>query len=399
MREDGHVTIARRLLTSPVIGWALLGAGAVGIAALAVEAALGSTLYGIPIALAFLVALLHAAAIPLALQRPLLAGAAAVLGVWLTALLAWETVGLPWPWPIAVMVTHSVALALIGASTRPAVGMLTWLAAIAGTIALAMVFPHGDAASINVIIATSVTGGALGVGIAFREWNDIREQLLQAKRSTAEEHEGRVLAEEKARIARELHDVVAHSMSVVTVQAASAPYRHQGVSEEVAAEFDDIAAATRRALAELRGLLGVLRADDAGAELAPQPRLADIPALVEATSRSGIDIAFSFSGDPESADEIAGLTAYRIVQEALANAIRHAPGSVVSVDCAAGAEVISIEITNSAPLLPVPESTPGQGLIGMRERVTALGGTLSVGPTPDGGFAVRASLPLRRFTA
>lgn len=399
MREDGQVTLARRLLTSPVIGWALLGAGALGIAGLAIEAALGSTLYGIPVALAFLVALLHAAALPLAVHRPVLGGAAAVLGVWLTALLTVEVVELPWPWPIAVMVVHSVALALIGASTRPAVGMLTWLTAIAGTIALAMIFPHGDAASINVIIATSVTGGALGVGIGFREWNDIREQLLQAKRSTAEEHEGRVLAEEKARIARELHDVVAHSMSVVTVQAASAPYRHEGVSEAVAAEFDDIAAATRRALAELRGLLGVLRADDAATELAPQPRLGDIPALVEATSRSGIDIAFAFSGDPESADDIAGLTAYRIVQEALANAIRHAPGSVVSVDCAAGAEVISIEVTNSTPLLPVPESAPGQGLIGMRERVTGLGGTLHTGPTPDGGFAVRASLPLRRFSA
>lgn len=394
------MSIARRLLTGPVIGWSVVGALALGIASIAVETTLAATLYGVPVAATFVLAVLHSAAIPLALIRPLAAAAASGLGVTLWAFATAETTGAPWPWPVAVLVTHSIALALIGIRARPGIGILAWLAAILGTIGVSFAFPHvGDAASISVIIATSVSGAALGLGIAVREWRDIRDQLLQAKRESASEHERRVLAEEKARIARELHDVVAHSMSVITVQASSAPYRHEGVTPAVAAEFDDIANATRTALDELRGLLGVLRNDSDQGERAPQPRFADIPSLVQSTERSGIDLAFQWSGsDVGEVSDVAGLAAYRIVQEALSNAIRHAPGAPVFVEVAHDKGAIEISVVNTAPPVAPALGEPGHGIVGMRERVASVGGSLETAPTSDGGFALRARIPLRRMS-
>lgn len=394
------MSIARRLLPDPVTGWSVLGALALGIASLVVITTLATTLYGVPVAPSFAIAVLSSAAIPLALLRPIAASVATVAGATLSALVTAGSGPTPWPWPVAVLVAHSLTLLLIGVRARAGLGILTWMLAIAGTIAVSLAFPHeGEAASISVIIATSVSGGALGLGIGVREWRDIRGQLLQAKHDSATAHEGRVLAEEKARIARELHDVVAHSMSVIAVQASSAPYRHEGVTPEVAAEFDDIAASTRTALDELRGLLGVLRNEGERGSRTPQPRFADIPALVQATERSGIDLAFQWNTDRvEEVGDVAGLTAYRIVQEALSNAIRHAPDAPVFVDVDHDGQAIAISVVNTAPPVAPPVGEPGHGIIGMRERVAGVGGSLEASPTADGGFAVHARIPLRRMT-
>lgn len=394
----GGVTIARLERTSVAAGWTLVGAIVVGIALVAVGSALGSTIYSMPVALAFGLSLVHAAMVPLALRRPFTAGlvsAAAVTGL---AFAQSTTLGAPWPWAVTTLVTQAIILALVGLQARGRVGVLVWLLAAGGTVIAAAFYPRGtDGATINVIIATSVTGVALSAGVIAREWRRITDLLLRERAVSADEHEHRVLAEEKTRIARELHDVVAHSMSVINVQASSAVYRHPDVPAPVAREFDEIAAAARSAIVELRSVLGVLRSEGAEQELAPQPRLGDIPALVESTARPGVEIALEFDDalSRQSVSDLTGLAAYRVVQEAMSNALRHAPGAPIRVVCARSDNSLIVSVTNTAATRKVEQGDAGHGLIGMRERVLAVHGTLTAAPAPDGGFAVVARLPLK----
>ena len=185
-------------------------------------------------------------------------------------------------------------------------------------------------------------------------------------------------------------------MSIINVRATTAAYRYADVPAPLVAEFDDIAAEARNALVELRRLLGVLRAEDAEQELAPQPGLADIPELVRGAERSGTAISFAWDVDrTDDLGSLIGLAAYRIVQEALSNALRHAPGSTIVIACVRGDDSIDLSVTNGPPALPSVPGEAGHGIIGMRERATGVGGSLDAGPTADGGYAVRATLPLR----
>jgi signal transduction histidine kinase len=235
-------------------------------------------------------------------------------------------------------------------------------------------------------------------------------QAALAERETAraeQETARRAVLEERARIAREMHDVVAHRMSLIAVQAETAPFRLVGVEEPVRAEFAALSEAARQALAEMRGLLGVLRGTDPGArpELGPQPRLADLPELIEGARRAGATVRFSMDGAgalPHEAlpiDDIAvpdgvGLCAYRIVQESLSNAGRHAPGAAISVTVEAKQGSVRITVINESSAAGQPgDNGTGHGLAGMRERVALLGGSLQAGPEAGGGFAVRAVLP------
>jgi signal transduction histidine kinase len=217
----------------------------------------------------------------------------------------------------------------------------------------------------------------------------------QAERAELEQARRTVL-EERAKIAREMHDVVAHHMSLIAVRAETAPYRLAGLPGAVAEEFGSLSGAAREALADMRRLLGVLRQDEPAA-LAPQPQLADLPVLVEAARQAGVMVALS---SPRACDQVPagiGVCAYRIVQESLSNASRHAPGAAVtvSVDHDAGAVLLRVANGPGGPAGPSgSEHGPGHGLTGMRERVALLGGSLSAGPEPDGGFVVSAVLPL-----
>ncbi|WP_081236411.1 sensor histidine kinase [Streptomyces viridosporus] len=206
----------------------------------------------------------------------------------------------------------------------------------------------------------------------------------------------RTLLEERARIARELHDVVAHHMSVITVQADTAAHRLDGLPPVVQEEFTSIAATARESLGEMRRLLGVLRNEEAHGELAPQPGLTRIGQLVEAVAKAGVPVEFA----PCDADvpEVVGLSAYRIVQEALANVVRHAPGAPTQVSVSEDGERLTVLVVNGPPpeppAAPLEEGGTGHGLIGMRERVRLADGTLDTGPLPDGGFRVAAQIPL-----
>ncbi|WP_280383125.1 sensor histidine kinase [Nocardia wallacei] len=219
-----------------------------------------------------------------------------------------------------------------------------------------------------------------------------RKALVQQEEQNELERARRAILEEKARIARDLHDVVAHHMSMVVVQAQTAPYRVSDVSPAARAEFESIGSSAREALNEIRSMLGVLRSDGQLPEHAPQPAAVDVLALLDGARRAGVSIAWSIDGDLPTVPDTAGLALYRIVQESLSNASRHAPGAAVRVALTVRAGSVEAIIGN-APGASVAAGTPGTGISGMQARAEAIGGTVLAGPRPDGGFEVRAVLP------
>jgi signal transduction histidine kinase len=237
------------------------------------------------------------------------------------------------------------------------------------------------------------------VGFVVRLRRGSREQLAVAERR----HEGeRALLEERQRIARELHDVVAHHMSVIAIQAEAAPYKTADPPRELVESFADIRASALSGLGELRRLLGVLRSDRP--EVAPQPGLEDLPGLLDSARNGGVTVTAGITGTPRPLPEGLDLSAYRIVQEALSNAIRHAPGSAVQVSLYYGEAALVIEVRNNGctPSTQAAGDRPGRdwlgsgghGLIGMRERAALLGGHFRAAPTATGEFVVTAVLPL-----
>ena len=246
----------------------------------------------------------------------------------------------------------------------------------------------------------ALTAGTAALDVA-GAWRRTRRALAAEKKRAEREQARRAVLEERARIARDMHDRVAHHLSLMAIQAGSAPYRLAGLPGPAREEFASLSQAARAALADMRRLLGVLRSDQP-AERAPQPRLADLPELAAAARRAGVAVDLSI---PDNCDRIppgVGMCAYRIAQEALSNAGRHAPGTAVTVTVSQDNGHLSLQVTNGPPLpgqLPAPGNQPGHGLAGMRERVALLGGTLAAGPGADGGFAVSATLPLREPAA
>ncbi|MEV3853863.1 histidine kinase [Streptomyces sp. NPDC050095] len=204
---------------------------------------------------------------------------------------------------------------------------------------------------------------------------------------------------ERARIARELHDIVAHHISTISVQAETARYTTPGLSDQGAASFLAIGDTARLALTEMRRLLGVLREDVPEATAvprAPQPGLDQLLALVdEARTTAGGAVRLLVRGPVRALEPGLELTAYRIVQEALTNARRHAPGVAVDVELHYTEDELTLRIRDCGPGGGASEAAAGHGLLGMRERAAMAGGSLHAGPAPAGGFLVEASLPVK----
>ena len=200
------------------------------------------------------------------------------------------------------------------------------------------------------------------------------------------------VAEERNRIARELHDVVGHSVSVMTVQASAVRRLMRPDQEKERAALETVEAAGREALAEMRRMVGVLRSGDTPPDLAPPPTLEQLDRLVENFRRAGLDVVLAVDGERVSVPPGLDLTAYRLVQEALTNTLRHANATraVVHVGYCGEALRISVRDDGEGP----NGASPGTGLLGMRERVGVYGGTLTTGPAEGGGFELRAELPL-----
>ncbi|MGY1454798.1 sensor histidine kinase [Streptomyces sp. SS8] len=359
--------------------------------------------YGLNGGVASMLAVAQTAPLLLAVVRPLrawyvvftadVAGALAILAVGLEERLLW-----PFP-PMEIVGYVGLCIALGLREPRRTL-VPVWLATVGAGIGLEFAAPHGTSGNTTLFIVLS--GAVLVLCGALRERYEAQRRLAEQETISEAERGRRTLLEERARIARELHDVVAHHMSVITVQADTAVYRLGGLPPDVREEFTSIAATARESLGEMRRLLGVLRNEETHGELAPQPGLTRIGQLVEATVRAGVPVEFT----PCDVDvpEVVGLAAYRIVQEALANVVRHAPGAPAQVSVSVSKSVpgdgarLTVLVVNGPP--PAPPSVPfeedrtGHGLVGMRERVRLLGGELDTGPLPDGGFRVAARLPV-----
>jgi signal transduction histidine kinase len=281
----------------------------------------------------------------------------------------------------------------------------------AGVISIAVLFiatglggPFGWVGGTNsVMLAFSVASVALGLAVAGRRqvFAAMVERAERAEREREDEARRRVDAE-RLRIARELHDVVAHSMSMINVQAGVAAHVISTQPEQAVEALNAIKVASREGLRELRAILNVLRqVDDEEAGLAPAPRLAQLDALADATTQAGLPTSVAVSGASAALSPAIELAAYRIVQESLTNVLRHAgPEARAWVEVVITEEALDITVDDNGGGLAQGTATTdefhegtGAGIAGMRERAAAFGGTLEAGPRPGGGWRVRATLP------
>jgi signal transduction histidine kinase len=223
----------------------------------------------------------------------------------------------------------------------------------------------------------------------------------RAARLEAERHaEAKVAAAtERARIARELHDVVAHHVSVMVVQADGAGYVLRSDPDRAASALTAVSATGRQALTELRRLLGVLRSTDQHADLTPLPGLGELRELLDQARAAGLEVSYTQAGTPRELPEGAELAAYRVVQESLTNTRKHAGlAASAAVTLSYERDGLIVQVTDDGMATPSGEAT-GHGLTGMRERIEMYGGTVWAGPLPGGGFRVRAWLPCPRSIA
>jgi signal transduction histidine kinase len=376
------------------------------IVMLAVESSIAVSVNEAPVALAFVVTIVHVGSMPLSMLRPLFGTIMSIAACTVLPLLGPLVSGVPWPWMVPMMITQIVIILIIGLRAHWGVALAALLGSIAGSAAAVLIThllvadTRTDGAIVNILIYSCIAGGVYLAAVIVQQWQLIRSQLVQEKENTAEEHSKRVTIEEKARIARELHDIVAHSMSIINIQASSAPFRHSGIDPEVAKEFEDISTSARTALTEMRGLLSVLRNDEGGGELAPQPKFSEIDALIEKARQAGVQVTVERSGEPidHLMRDSTGLAGYRIIQEALSNAIRHARNSAIAIRIRGASSAVWISVTNDHGDGPSEaakhDKHDRQGLIGMRERAASVGGEIRTGATADGGFEVEAVLPL-----
>ncbi len=241
------------------------------------------------------------------------------------------------------------------------------------------------------------------LGIAVRSLRDRERQLaVQATELQHERQENaqRAVLDERVRIARELHDVVAHHVSLMGIQAGAAR-RVMGRQPDKAAEaLSSVEASSRQAVVELHRLLGFLRRDGQNDELAPQPDLAQLADLVAQTSHGALAVDLTVEGEPRSLPPTLEVSAYRVIQEALTNAVKHSGGTAATVRVIYTPTRLEIVVRDDGSAAVVPPLTKlgGHGLIGMRERVSLHGGHLRAGPDPKGGFAVHATFPLNGET-
>ena len=339
-------------------------------------------------------ALVLAEAAPLAVRRRFPFAAPLASGL---ALMAYVMTGLPEP-----PVTYAALVALYTVAAYAPRALANGTAAfsvVATVVVFAVDWPQWDLEDLSTTVLLLATAWLLGETTRSRHERAVAAEARaeQLERARAAESEAAVAAE-RNRIARELHDVVAHHVSMMVVQAEAGPVVVHTDPDRAAATFDAISAAGKSALSEMRRLLGVLREDDS-APLAPQPGVSALPSLVEGVREAGLDVWLEVDADatralPASVD----LAAYRLVQEALTNCLRHAgPGRVevrVATAGTATGRTLVVHVDDDGLGGTVEPRTGGHGLVAMRERVQLAGGRLTAGPRPGGGWSVAAELPL-----
>ena len=325
-----------------------------------------------------------------------------------------------YPAPVlAVLLSVQAGMLLFGRLSWTPVLVLAWLAALAlCPLLLSRAVATGALVAMEIVVVfgafapagqnstpwDATVGEALvaavvwGAGENLRAWRRSRAQQRAMASRVRDLTDSEATSRLRVELARELHDVVAHHVSLIAVQAATVPYTAGVLPAGAAAAFAEIATEARTALAELRTVLGVLRTPGAALPDGPLHGLADLPDLVAGQRRTGVNVALSVDADQDRVPESVQLCVYRVVQEALTNAGRHAPGSVVRVRIRADAESLHVRVhDDGGPGRTRAASEPdaGFGLRGISERVLALGGEVRAGGMPDGGFEVAAVIPVQ----
>jgi signal transduction histidine kinase len=273
--------------------------------------------------------------------------------------------------------------------------------AVAGLVlafAIAALVAYRDPiANLDGFIATSVIFGilwtiAFALGRKFQEADEAKERAARAERER-EERARAAVTEERARIARELHDVVGHSVSVMTVQASAVRRLLRPEQQREREALLVVEQTGREALAEMRRMVGVLRRPEEAPALAPQPSLQHLDRLVEQAREAGLPVELRIEGEPLPLPAGVDLTAYRLVQEGLTNALKHARAEQAHVHLRYGGGDIEVTVSDDGQGAG-SDDEGGHGLVGMRERVAVYGGELEAGPRPEGGYRLRARLPV-----
>ncbi len=303
----------------------------------------------------------------------------------------------PWPWSPPSFVAHAALTLLLALRVTTPAAVVAFAVSVGAPLVLQATIDPGPSDS-TVQLSAIVFGAVTVIGTLLRGRREVRSRLVEQETLTAEERARRTLLEERSRIARELHDVVAHHMSVISIQAQVAPHLVKDPPEELKENLAGIRGNAVEALTELRRVLGVLRSEDPedseSAPQAPLPTLDRLDGLVDNARLAGLTVHREDSGERRPLPPGVDLSAYRIVQEALSNAIRHAPGSTVRIGLAYSGAGLRVRVANTAARTQAPPSPgAGHGLLGMRERTAMLGGDIAAGPLPDGGYEVSAFLP------
>lgn len=299
-----------------------------------------------------------------------------------------------------------VVLTVVAARTRPRTAAWMWALTAAYCMVAEGAFGNRYYYS-NAVPFLFVSALALLVVTVLQVRRSAEEQVTAEQTVTAHERSKRTLLEERTTIARELHDVVAHHMSVVAIQAEAAPYRVENPPEELTQAFATIRENAVAALTELRRVLGVVRAEDYEAPDAPQPTLADLDGLLANVREAGLAVEKVVTGAVRELPQGVELSAYRIVQEALSNTLRHAPGAKARVEIGYVLGGLGLRIVDGPVrereaegnkavsfVKTTPTQGAGHGLTGMRERVSMLGGEMTAGPVDGGGYEVTVFLPV-----
>ncbi|WP_328506511.1 sensor histidine kinase [Streptomyces sp. NBC_00391] len=330
----------------------------------------------------------------LTLVRPVAAFWASMIATPLTG--AFSDMWDDWPWAAGSFAAHLVVMTVVALRTRPRIAAWMWglTAAYGMFVESALGMGHYASNTGPLLVISAMT---LLAASALTIRRTAQREVTAQQTVTEHERSKRTLLEERTTIARELHDVVAHHMSVVAIQAEAAPYRVENPPPELEQAFATIRENAVAALTELRRVLGVVRAEDYEAPDAPQPTLADLDGLLANVREAGLTVDKAVTGAVRELPQGVELSAYRIVQEALSNTLRHAPGATARVEIGYVLGGLGLRIVNG----PRPEATQvktthgaGHGLTGMRERVTMLNGEMTTGETEDGGYEVTVFLPV-----